>query len=69
MNDKTKTPPATGPILYRVNYNWVNSKFQLRQGTLVLPANSETEAREKAKAELTAQAFDNFRIGKIVHFD
>lgn len=71
MNDKAKTAETTRPVLrpFQVNYQWVNNKYQLRNGTLVIPAENAETAKAKAIAELEGQALNLWTIKKVAEFN
>lgn len=61
MNEKTKTANATGS-LYRINYQYVNNRHQLRAGTVVLEATSPTDAWDKADKLIPTYGLSNYKI-------
>lgn len=68
MAKSNETTNTTGPIQYRVNYQHVAKNFQLRGGSLVVPADSAKEAEEKALKILADCKLDSFRITIIKPF-
>lgn len=55
-NEKSTTNSTintTGPILWRVNYNFVSPKGELRQGAIIVECSTSAEA-QKVGAEKVA---------------
>lgn len=64
MNDKTKTASAaTGPILFRVNYSFINkSNGAIRNGSIAVNATSAEEAKKTAQERLATFDIDNPKV-------
>lgn len=51
---------------YRVNFTFVDNKFNLRQGSLIVPADTEDNAKRTAEIQLRERFGDQFRITKAI---
>lgn len=60
MNDKTKN--AAAGTLYRVNYQYAAKNGQLRAGSIIIEANSITEAQKIAQERLPTFGLSHHRI-------